>query len=34
MGHSFAIRGFAGDENTPSGYLVNGFNAGREDAPA
>lgn len=26
---SFAIRGFAGDENTPSGYLVNGFNAGR-----
>lgn len=26
---SFAIRGFAGDENVPSGYLVNGFNAGR-----
>lgn len=26
---SFAIRGFAGDENTPSGYLVNGFNNGR-----
>ncbi|MBU2980000.1 TonB-dependent siderophore receptor [Alteromonas sp. C1M14] len=26
---SFAIRGFAGDENTPSGYLVNGFNVGR-----
>ena len=26
---SFAIRGFVGDENTPSGYLVNGFNAGR-----
>ncbi|SER20808.1 TonB-dependent siderophore receptor [Sphingobium sp. YR768] len=26
---SFAIRGFAGDENLPSGYLVNGFNAGR-----
>jgi iron complex outermembrane receptor protein len=26
---SFAIRGFAGDENTPTGYLVNGFNAGR-----
>jgi iron complex outermembrane receptor protein len=26
---SFAIRGFAGDENTPSGYLINGFNAGR-----
>ncbi len=26
---SFAIRGFAGDENVPSGYLVNGFSAGR-----
>ncbi|WP_396594120.1 TonB-dependent siderophore receptor [Brevundimonas sp. R86498] len=26
---SYAIRGFAGDENLPSGYLVNGFNAGR-----
>ncbi len=26
---SFAVRGFAGDENMPSGYLVNGFNAGR-----
>jgi iron complex outermembrane receptor protein len=26
---SFAIRGFAGDENTPTGYLVNGFSAGR-----
>lgn len=26
---SFAIRGFAGDENSPSGYLVNGFNVGR-----
>jgi iron complex outermembrane receptor protein len=26
---SFAIRGFAGDDNAPSGYLVNGFNAGR-----
>lgn len=26
---SFAIRGFAGDENMPSGYLVNGFNGGR-----
>ncbi|MCO7190337.1 MULTISPECIES: TonB-dependent receptor [unclassified Pseudoalteromonas] len=26
---SFAIRGFFGDENVPSGYLVNGFNAGR-----
>ncbi|MEM7568186.1 MAG: TonB-dependent siderophore receptor [Pseudomonadota bacterium] len=27
--NSFAIRGFAGDENLPSGILVNGFNAGR-----
>jgi iron complex outermembrane receptor protein len=27
--NSFAIRGFAGDENLPTGYLVNGFNAGR-----
>lgn len=27
--NSFAIRGFAGDENLPSGVLVNGFNAGR-----
>jgi len=26
---NFASRGFAGDENLPSGYLVNGFNAGR-----
>lgn len=26
---SFAIRGFAGDTNVPSGYLVNGFNSGR-----
>lgn len=26
---SFAIRGFAGDENSPSGYLVNGYNVGR-----
>lgn len=26
---SFAIRGLVGDENSPSGYLVNGFNAGR-----
>lgn len=26
---SFAIRGFAGDENFPSGVLVNGFNGGR-----
>ena len=25
---SFAIRGFAGDENFPSGFLVNGFNGG------
>ncbi|MEX0299930.1 MAG: TonB-dependent siderophore receptor [Kordiimonas sp.] len=27
--NSFAIRGFAGDENLPSNFLVNGFNAGR-----
>lgn len=26
---SFALRGLVGDENNPSGYLVNGFNAGR-----
>lgn len=26
---SFAIRGLVGDENNPSLYLVNGFNAGR-----
>ncbi len=26
---SFAVRGFAGDPNVPSGYLVNGFNGGR-----
>jgi iron complex outermembrane receptor protein len=26
---SFAIRGFSGDENTASNYLVNGFNAAR-----
>ncbi|WP_246027302.1 TonB-dependent siderophore receptor [Novosphingobium umbonatum] len=26
---SFAIRGFAGDENFPTGILVNGFNGGR-----
>ena len=26
---AFAIRGFAGDENVPTGYLVNGFNNGR-----
>lgn len=26
---SFAVRGFTGDPNVPSGYLVNGFNAGR-----
>ncbi|WP_033923451.1 TonB-dependent siderophore receptor [Sphingomonas sp. 37zxx] len=25
----FAVRGFAGDENLPTGYLVNGFNGGR-----
>lgn len=25
----FAIRGFSGDLNVPSGYLVNGFNGGR-----
>jgi len=27
--NAFAIRGFVGDENLPSTYLVNGFNAGR-----
>lgn len=27
--HSFALRGFVGDENLPSNFLVNGFNAGR-----
>ncbi|ATD09598.1 TonB-dependent siderophore receptor [Pseudoalteromonas piscicida] len=27
MFDSFAIRGFSGDENNPSGYLVNGFNS-------
>ncbi|QQN74922.1 TonB-dependent siderophore receptor [Croceicoccus sp. YJ47] len=26
---AFAIRGFSGDENFPSGFLVNGFNGGR-----
>ncbi|HEY6870239.1 MAG TPA: TonB-dependent receptor plug domain-containing protein, partial [Novosphingobium sp.] len=26
---AFAVRGFAGDENFPSGFLVNGFNGGR-----
>ena len=26
---AYAVRGFAGDENLPSGYLVNGFNNGR-----
>ena len=26
---AFAVRGFAGDPNVPSGYLVNGFNSGR-----
>jgi len=29
MWDAFAIRGFAGDENFPSGYLINGFSAGR-----
>lgn len=27
--NSFAVRGFVGDQNLPSNYLVNGFNAGR-----
>ncbi|HEY7774217.1 MAG TPA: TonB-dependent receptor, partial [Marinagarivorans sp.] len=27
--NSFAVRGFVGDANLPSNYLVNGFNAGR-----
>ncbi len=27
--NSFALRGFVGDENLPSNYLVNGFSAGR-----
>ena len=27
--NSFALRGFVGDENLPSNFLVNGFNAGR-----
>lgn len=27
--NSFALRGFVGEENLPSNYLVNGFNAGR-----
>ncbi|MCI5048471.1 MAG: TonB-dependent siderophore receptor [Aquisalinus sp.] len=27
--NSFSIRGFSGDTNLPSGFLVNGFNAGR-----
>lgn len=26
---AFAVRGFTGDENIPTGYLVNGFNGGR-----
>ena len=26
---AYAIRGFAGNENVPSGFLVNGFNGGR-----
>lgn len=25
----FAVRGFTGDKNIPTGYLVNGFNGGR-----
>lgn len=29
MWDGFAIRGFSGDENLPSGYLINGFSAGR-----
>ncbi len=29
MWDAFAVRGFVGDENLPSGYLVNGFNGGR-----
>jgi len=27
--NSFSVRGFSGDINLPSGYLLNGFNAGR-----
>jgi iron complex outermembrane recepter protein len=27
--NAFALRGFVGDENLPSSFLVNGFNAGR-----
>ena len=27
--NSFSVRGFVGDENLPSNYLVNGFNDGR-----
>ena len=27
--NSFSVRGFTGDINLPSGFLVNGFNAGR-----
>lgn len=27
--NSFAVRGFVGDQNLPSNFLVNGFNAGR-----
>ena len=27
--NSFSVRGFVGDENLPSNFLVNGFNAGR-----
>jgi iron complex outermembrane receptor protein len=29
MWDAFSVRGFSGDENLPSGVLVNGFNAGR-----
>ena len=29
MWDQYAIRGFAGDENLPGGYLINGFSAGR-----
>lgn len=29
MWDQYAIRGFAGDENLPGGYLINGFSGGR-----
>ena len=32
--NSFSVRGFSGDINLPSGFLVNGFNAGRGFAGA